>query len=103
MAVWIRETVTEGAQMRQFDVRAEEFGDLQRVVDALFADAAPGVDVRVGKLDVVAKADVFDLCADLREIVELLPSRSFDRKRLCDQLNSSLTGHGWGALYGTVE
>lgn len=86
--------------MTQFGVRAEEYGDLQRVVDALFPDAhAP----RVEKLDVVTKAEIYDLCADLREIVDLLPSGRYDRARLCDQLNSSLTAHGWGSIYGTVE
>ena len=43
--------------------RAEEFGDLQRLVDGLF----------------------------------------YDRQSLCDQLNSALAAHGWGAIYGTVE
>ena len=40
---------------------------------------------------------------DLREIVELLPPGTYTRQRLCDQINSSITGHAWGQVYGTVE
>ena len=53
--------------------QAEEFGDLQR------------------------------LAPDLMEIVNLLPPGYYDRQSLCDQLNSALAAHGWGAVYGTVE
>ena len=67
--------------------RSEHYGDMQRVVDHLFRDA--GI---VRRLDVVLAAETFDLTSDLREIVEL-----------CDQLNSSIAGHGWGYVYGTVE
>ena len=37
------------------------------------------------------------------EIVNLLPPGYYDRQSLCDQLNSALAAHGWGAVYGTVE
>ena len=37
------------------------------------------------------------------EIVNLLPPGVYDRQALCDQLNSALAAHGWGAVYGTVE
>lgn len=81
-------------------VRSDEYGDLQRLVDALFpAPHSPAV----AKLDVVARAEIYDLCADLREVVGLLPSGTYGRQRLCDQLNSILTAHGWGLVYGTVE
>lgn len=84
------------------DIRSEDYGELQHLVDALFA---PGVSARatVSKLDVLMRAEAFDLNADLAEVVELLPSGSFTRTRLCDQLNSILTGHGWAGVYGTVE
>ena len=65
--------------MHGADMRAEEYGELQRLVD------------------------IFDLCDDLAEVVEALPSRTYTRQRLCDQLNSIVVGHGWGAVYGTVE
>ena len=94
------------------DVRSEDYGELQRLVDSLFA---PGVSssatverldssaATCTKLDVVARAGIFDLCDDLAEVVEALPSRTYTRQRLCDQLNSIVVGHGWGAVYGTVE
>ncbi len=78
--------------------RSEHYGDMQRVVDHLFRDA--GI---VRRLDVVLAAETFDLTSDLREIVELLPPGNYTRIQLCDQLNSSIAGHGWGYVYGTVE
>lgn len=84
------------------DIRSEDYGELQRLVDAVFA---PGISSRAtcSKLDVVTRAEIFDLCADLSEVVEALPSRTYTRQRLCDQLNSILIGHGWAGVYGTVE
>ncbi|MBO4365508.1 MAG: hypothetical protein J5804_04360 [Eggerthellaceae bacterium] len=78
--------------------RSEDYGVLQRVVDTLFKDVE-----FVRRLDVVILAESFDLPSDLMEIVELLPSGSYSRRTLCDQLNSSITGHAWGQVYGTVE
>lgn len=85
-----------------FDFRSEDYGELQHLVDALFA---PGVSryATVTKLDVVLRAEAFDLNEDLAEVIDLLPSGSFTRVQLCDQMNSVLSGHGWGGLYGTVE
>lgn len=84
------------------DFRSEDYGELQHLVDALFA---PGVSryATVSKLDVVLRSEAFDLCDDLAEVVDLLPSGSFTRVQLCDQMNSILSGHGWGGVYGTVE
>lgn len=84
-------------QMGMF--QAEEFGDLQRLVDGIFSDGRATVD----RLDMVVQAEIFDLVPDLMEIVELLPPGTYDRQRLCDQINSALAAHGWGATYGTVE
>lgn len=88
--------------MDMFTVRSEDYGELQRVVDAIFR---PGVSSRatVSKLDVIMLAEPFDLCDDLAEVIDLLPSRSFTRMSLCDQMNSIISGHGWGGVYGTVE
>ena len=55
--------LAQGGNMEYGSFQAEEFGDLQRLVDGLF----------------------------------------YDRQSLCDQLNSALAAHGWGAVYGTVE
>ena len=77
------------------------YGALQSVVDDLFEGKPRGFVVR--RLDVVVAAESSDLPADLLEIVSLLPPGSFTRQRLCDQLNSSIGGHAWGQVYGTVE
>lgn len=88
--------------MYQTDFRSEDYGELQRLVNAVFV---PGISslATCSKLDVVARAEIFDLCDNLREVVEALPSRTYTRQRLCDQLNSILIGHGWAGTYGTVE
>ena len=84
--------------MRLGSFQAEEFGDLQRLVDGMFIGRET-----VDRLDLVVQAEVLDLADDLMEIVTLLPPGTYDRQRLCDQLNSALAAHGWGSTYGTVE
>jgi len=71
---------------------------LQRVVDSLFRDTK-----RITRLDALSRAEVMDLPEDLVGIVNLLPPGTYTRNLLCNQLNSSLKGHGWNSLYGTVE
>lgn len=78
--------------------RSESYGELQRVVDYLYKNAH-----MVERLDVILAGEAFDICADMREIVSLLPPGSYTRVALCQQLNSSIAGHGWGYTYGTVE
>lgn len=78
--------------------QAEEFGDLQRLVDGLFTGRTS-----VDRLDLIVQAEIMDLAPDLLEIVNLVPPGTYDRQRLCDQINSALAAHGWGATYGTVE
>ena len=84
------------------DVRSEDFGELQRLVDSIFP---PGVSsaATASRLDVELRAEVLDLTGDLLEVVAALPPRAYTRQRLCDQLNSILTARGWGNVYGTVE
>lgn len=79
-------------------IQAEEFGDLQRLVDGMFSGRTT-----IDRLDLVVQAEIVDLADDLMEIVQLLPPGTYDRRRLCDQINSALSAHGWGAVYGTVE
>ena len=82
--------------------RSEHYGALQRVVESLFSEAdSPKHTVR--RLDVVLAAEAADLPEELIEVVELLPPGRYTRQRLCDQLNSSIGGHAWGQVYGTVE
>ena len=90
--------LAQGGNMEYGSFRAEEFGDLQRLVDGLFYDRRA-----VDRLDLIVQAEILDLAPDLMEIVNLLPPGYYDRQSLCDQLNSALAAHGWGAVYGTVE
>ena len=78
-----------------------DFGALQLIVDDLY-EGMPS-DYEVKRLDVVIAAESNDLPADLLEVVNLLPPGGYTRVRLCDQLNSSICGHAWGQVYGTVE
>ena len=57
----------------------------------------------IRRLDAVLAAEAADLPDDLVRIVKLLPPGDYTRARLCTQLNSALTGHAWGQVYGTVE
>ena len=77
------------------------YGALQAIVDDLYEDTPRDFEVR--RLDVVIAAESSDLPADLIEVVNLLPPGNYTRMRLRDQLNSSIVGHAWGQVYGTVE
>ena len=81
-------------------MRSSDYGELQRLVDELYR---VGPSKSVSKLDVLERAAASDLCDDLMEVVRLLPGGTYKRYRLCDQLNSIITAHGWGYTYGTVE
>lgn len=83
-------------QMSMF--QAEEYGDLQRLINGLFIGRQT-----IDRLDLIVQAEILDLSPDLIEIVNLVPPGTYDRPRLCDQINSALAAHGWGATYGTVE
>jgi len=78
-----------------------DFGALQLIVDDLYEGMPRDYEVR--RLDVVIAAESSDLPDDLLEVVTLLPPGYYTRGRLCDQLNSSIVGHAWGQVYGTVE
>ena len=72
--------------------------ELQRLVDSLFVDGSA-----VTQMELLLRADSFDLDEETVEVVELLPPGSYTRARLCDQLNSIITAHGWGMVVGTVS
>lgn len=78
--------------------RSEHYGELQRVIDYLYKN-----EHVVERFDVVVAADTFDVCADMHEVVQLLPPGVYTRPALCAQLNSTIAGHAWGYTYGTVE
>ena len=79
---------------------SSDYGELQNLVNDVYAvNPSQGVS----RLDVLERAEINDLPEDLMEIVNLLPAGVYKRQRLCDQLDSIITAHGWAYLYGTVE
>ncbi len=80
--------------------RSDEYGELQRLVDEVYR-VSPSKSV--SKVDVVVEAEVLDLDEELMEVMDLIPAGSYRRSRLCDQINSIVTAHGWAFVYGTVE
>lgn len=78
--------------------KSADYGVLQQFVDELFADVE-----EYERLDVLLQAESYGLNDDLFEIVNLLPPGTYSRDRLCSQLNSSLSSHGWGYVYGAVH
>ena len=74
--------------MDMFEIRSEDYGELQRLVDALFR---PGISSRatVSKIDVLTASDAFDFCDDLAEVIDLLPTRNFPYLRCHHILSSS--------------
>lgn len=91
--------------------RSPHYGVLQQVVDDLFSDDdAPYMALvdedaafKVSKLQAVIAAEAADIPEDLLRIVRMLPPGDYTRQKLCDQLNSAITGHAWGQVYGTVQ
>ncbi len=79
---------------------ADNYGELQSLVDDLYR---VNPSKAIPRMDVLVRAEVNDLSDDLMEIINLLPAGTYKRYRLCDQLNSIITAHGWAYLYGTVE
>jgi hypothetical protein len=80
--------------------RSDEYGELQRLVDEIYR---VNPSKSVSKVDVVIEAEVLDLDGELMEVMSLIPAGSYRRSRLCDQINSIVTAHGWAFVYGTVE
>lgn len=77
---------------------AENRVAFQRMIDALFRQ-----NTVVSRLDVIIAAEFLDFPEEVLGIVNLLPPGRYTRHKLCDQLNSAITGHGWGRTLGTVE
>lgn len=77
---------------------ADDHETLARVIDALFASRP-----LVPRVEVIVRAELADLPPDALGIVNLLPPGEYTRQRLCDQLNSATTAHGWGRTFGTFD
>ena len=91
--------------------RDPNYGVLQEIVDDLYReDDAPyleqideNIAFKVAKLDIVLAGEAADIPEELLRIIRMLPPGEYTRGRLCKQLNSAITGHAWGQVYGTVE
>lgn len=77
---------------------SDHHASVQRMIDSLFRDASS-----VTRLDVVLRAESWDVPEEVLEIIGLLPPGHYSRPRLCDQLNSAIVGHGWGGTLGTFD
>lgn len=71
---------------------------IRRWLDALF-----GTTHTVSRLDAVVRAEVFDLPAEMMDIVRALPPGRYTRGRLADQLNSAIVGRGLSRQLGTHD
>lgn len=78
--------------------KSADYGMLQEFVNRLFSGREDYT-----RLEVVLEAEAFGLNAELVEIINLLPPGLYTRDRLCGQINSSLSSHGWGYVYGAVH
>lgn len=78
--------------------KSPDYGVLQEFIDRLF-------DGREGymRLEVVLEGEAYGLNGELMEVLNLLPPGLYTRDRLCGQINSSLSSHGWGYVYGAVH
>ena len=66
--------------------KSPDYGVLQEFIDRLFDEG-----------------EAYGLNGELMEVLNLLPPGLYTRDRLCGQINSSLSSHGWGYVYGAVH
>lgn len=71
---------------------------LQEFIDRLFDSREDYM-----RLEVVLEGEAYGLNGELMEVLNLLPPGLYTRDRLCSQINSSLSSHGWGYVYGAVH
>ena len=78
--------------------KSPDYGVLQEFIDRLFDGREDYM-----RLEVVLEGEAYGLNGELMEVLNLLPSGLYTRDRLCGQINSSLSSHGWGYVYGAVH
>lgn len=78
--------------------KSADFGVLQEFVEALYSSAD-----EYSRLNIVLEAESYGLNDELLEVINLLPPGTYGRDKLCSQINSSLSSHGWGYVYGAVH
>lgn len=78
--------------------KSPDYGVLQEFIDRLFDSREDYT-----RLEVVLEGEAYGLNGELMEVLNLLPPGLYTRDRLCSQINSSLSSHGWGYVYGAVH
>ena len=78
--------------------KSPDYGVLQEFIDRLFDGREDYM-----RLEVVSEGEAYGLNGELMEVLNLLPPGLYTRDRLCGQINSSLSSHGWGYVYGAVH
>ena len=78
--------------------KSPDYGVLQEFIDRLFDGREDYM-----RLEVVLEGAAYGLNGELMEVLNLLPPGLYTRDRLCGQINSSLSSHGWGYVYGAVH
>ncbi len=78
--------------------KSPDYGVLQEFIDRLFDGREDNM-----RLEVVLEGEAYGLNGELMEVLNLLPPGLYTRDRLCGQINSSLSSHGWGYVYGAVH
>lgn len=78
--------------------KSPDYGVLQEFIDRLFDGRKDYM-----RLEVVLEGEAYGLNGELMEVLNLLPPGLYTRDRLCSQINSSLSSHGWGYVYGAVH
>ena len=78
--------------------KSPDYGVLQEFIDRLFDGREDYM-----RLEVVLEGEAYGLNGELMEVLNLLPPGLYTRDRLCRQINSSLSSHGWGYVYGAVH
>lgn len=80
-------------------VSVEETRDLiERMLATLFLRTH-----YVSRLDVIIRAEAMDLPDEVLELINCVPPSRYTRARLCNQLNSAITAHGWSRTLGTFD
>lgn len=78
--------------------KSPDYGVLQEFIDRLFDGREDYM-----RLEVVLEGEAYGLNGELMEVLNLLPPGLYTRDCLCGQINSSLSSHGWGYVYGAVH
>lgn len=78
--------------------KSPDYGVLQEFIDRLFDGREDYM-----RLEVVLEGEAYGLNSELMEVLNLLPPGLYTRDRLCSQINSSLSSHGWGYVLSLIH